>query len=568
MKIKNEQDLLNVEIRAKLIAEFEGTTNQRRKAEAFKTYECLKDRTVNYVLALLKKQFDLETVIEMQYAMTNISILRKVISKLAKVYANGVKRTMKNKKDTALVEEAAEYLKMNAAMKKANKYLRAFKNTMVYVKPVPNELGKLDLRLEVMPPFHYDVVENPNSPENALAVVISDYYPSREPLYAIGDAATAGRTGKVRDTSDEAARLVQSYSGTGIAGASTDANDNGREYIWWSKSYHFTTNQKGVILERYDAAGSPLGTDNPIKKLPFVNFATEQDGCFWAEGGGDLVDAGIQINTGLTNIKHVGVSQGYGQLYMTGKNLPKSVKVGPNHCVQLPQEDKDDPAPTIGYLSSNAPLADLKAILEMEVAFMLTTNSLSTSNFATTLEGGKDFASGVALMIDNSESVEDVNEQAKVFVEREPEVWVLSQDWLNVMQSAGVLSEEASGITLPKTVSEVMLQFPSPKPVVSELDELAIIEKRKSIGLNTELELIMRDDPSLSEVEAQAKLDKIKLEKQTNAASAGLPGATVVTNIANGAQDDKTNASLSGANAGQPSKPDPTMAPSTGATTE
>src|SRR3954463_947712 len=109
VKIKSESDLLNVEIRKKLIEEFCGTNNTRRKNEAFKAYECLKDKTSNYVMDLLLKQFDTETVVEMQYAISNISVLRKVISKLAKVYANGVKRTMKNQSDTKAIEAAAEY---------------------------------------------------------------------------------------------------------------------------------------------------------------------------------------------------------------------------------------------------------------------------------------------------------------------------------------------------------------------------------------------------------------------------------------------------------------------------
>lgn len=510
VKIKSEADILDIEKRAALIKHFADQKNQRRKDDAFKAYECLKDKTINYVMELLCKQFDLSTVQEMQYAMSNISILRKVIDKLAKVYSNGAKRTMKNETDTKAIEAASEYLKMNSAMKKANKYFRTFKNTLAYVRPMKNGEA-YDIRVEIKPPFSYDAVENPDNPELPLAIVLSDYIPTRKPLYALGDAAVAGRQmPAVRELHQINMPIQQTMPTTGIMGAAGQDEDK-REYIWWSEHYHLTTNAKGEIINNEDGE-----VGNPIEELPFVNFAGEQDGCFWAEGGSDLVTTGIGINVALTNIEHIGNTQGYGQLYMTGKDLPKSVKTGPNHCVQLEQADKDEPTPTIGFLNSGAPIGDLKSIIEMKVALMLTTNNLSTSGFATSLSGGKDFASGIALMIDKSESVEDVKEQSEAFVQNEPLVWVLFYKWLDAYRSAGKLTDEAKALKTVKKPETVQLAFPSPAPLVSETDELAAIEKRKELGLNTMLELIMRDDPSLTEEEAQAKLDKIKAEKEAN----------------------------------------------------
>ncbi len=538
MYIKSEQDILNEETRAKLIEGFNDSANQRRKDDAFKAYECLKDKTINYVLELLMKQFDSSTVVEMQYAMSNISILRKVIDKLAKVYTNGVKRTMKNKSDTQAVESAAEYIDMNAAMKKANKYFRTFKNTLAFVRPMKNG-EQYDIKVEVLPPFKYDAVENADNPEVPLAIVLSDYVTSRKPLYALGDAAYAGRSG-VRE-SHQIDAPVQQTPGTGITGNDGGSEDK-REYIWWTKSYHFTTNAKGVILNTSED-GEEAGTDNPIKELPFVNFAGEQDGCFWAEGGSDLVDTGVKINVDISNIKHIGNTQGYGQLYMTGKDLPKSFKVGPNHCVQLEQVDKDAPTPTIGYLTSNPPLADLKSIIEMQVALMLTTNNLSTSGFSVSLQGGKDFASGIAMMIDKSESIEDIEEQAEVFIKREPQVWCLVYAWLTAYKSSGKLTEEANALKIVKTPEEVSVSFPSPKPVVSESEELDVLQKRKDLGLNTQVELLMRDDPSLTEADAQAKMEKIQAEKLNNAAAVvGAVGAAVAPGKdVNGNQSQKSD---------------------------
>lgn len=498
MKVQSELDLLNEAVRKKLIEDcFDCDANQRRKADAFKAYECLKDKTSNYVLELLLKQFELPTVVEMQYAISNISILRKVIEKLAKVYSNGVKRTMESEQDTQAVEKLAEALKLNEKMSKANRYYRTFKNTLVQVKPVKDG-DKFCLKVDVLPPFKYDAVENPDNPELPLAIITSDYAPKRPALYAIGDAATAGRfSGNVR----EITAPMPAQGGSALAG-----EKDAREFVWWTKNFHFTTDAKGVVISGPDVV-------NPITDLPFVNIAGDQDGEFFAEGGSDLVDAGIKINTMVTNVRHVGVSQGYGQLFMTGKNLPKSVKVGPNHCVQLEHEN-DDPVPVVGYLNSNPPLDSLRALVEMDVALMLTTNNLSTSGFSMDLKSGKDFASGIALMIDKSESVEDVKEQSLIFVEREPKVWGLVGKWADVYGSRDLLTEEFAALEYPAELEKVQLSFPSPKPLTSEKEELEVIEKRRELGLNTEIELLMRDNPSMTEDEARAKLKLIEDEKK------------------------------------------------------
>jgi len=396
MKITSEYDLLLPEVRRQLIEQFEGDQNKKRKAQAFKAYECLKDKTKNYVFEEVSRQFDADTVYEMIPHITNISIFKKVINKLAKVYSNGVMRTMAggDREGTRQIEEAAKYLDMNKAMKKCNRYFRAFLNTLVYVKPVKDDSGKYDIAIEVKPPFHYDAVEDPENPERALAIVLSDYDNERPTLYSIIDAAFAGRG----SGSDQNVRQVFARVFPFSSNKPFDPDNTKKEYIWWSKNYHFTTNAKGEIT-------SPA-VENPILKLPFVNFSGDQDGCFWAEGGYDLVDGGVQINTQLSNLNHIGISQGHGQLYMTGEGLPRSVKVGPNVAVQL-EHTKDQPDPTIGYLNANPQLGELRSNAEMAVALMLSTNNLSTAGFSVSMQGGKDFASGIALMIDKSESIEE-----------------------------------------------------------------------------------------------------------------------------------------------------------------
>lgn len=517
-----EEMILDPAFRARVIADIDSAENRLRKAESFKRYEALKDHTNLYVLELLLRQFSRETVDEMQYALSNISIVRKIIDKLARVYSNGVKRTLTEEESTAAVEIVASHLHMNTKMKKLNKYLKLFRNTIAYVHPfkVPQKGGedKYDLTLKVLPPHLYDAIEDPNNPEEASVFILSNYSPERSRLYS-SNAAIAGRTGT--------ASLTLSLAGNYGDGVDQTIADSPYDkdlscYVWWSGSYHFTTNAKGEI----EAYGSDqISVENPIGELPIVNFAIEQDGAFWAQGGADIADGGIRVNAILTHIVHAAVMQGYGQMYMTGKDLPKKVKIGPNYIIQL-EHNEGDPVPQIGFISADPPISALMGLLEMYVALLLSTNNLSTRGFSTSLQGGSGqaAASGISLLIDKSESIEDVEDQAEVFRTKEPEIWDIIKKWHDVYKSRNALVDEMQMLSMPDDV-EVKLQFPAPQTILSEKDELEILQMRRDMGLNTMVELIMRDDPSLDEAGAEEKLKKILEEKMAKMDVFTLPAA-------------------------------------------
>jgi hypothetical protein len=109
MQLEKEDQLLDISIRRKIIQEIKAFENQERKDEHFKRYECYKDLTNRYVIEELLKQFTQTTVEEMSYALCNLSVVRKVIDKLARVYSNGVTRTVPN--DPQSTEQVEQLVK-------------------------------------------------------------------------------------------------------------------------------------------------------------------------------------------------------------------------------------------------------------------------------------------------------------------------------------------------------------------------------------------------------------------------------------------------------------------------
>jgi hypothetical protein len=63
-------------------------------------------------------------------------------------------------------------------MKKINRFFKLHKNTKAYIKPYKcyeNDVLKYGLKVEALPPFLYDVVENYNEREKDLCIILSHY---------------------------------------------------------------------------------------------------------------------------------------------------------------------------------------------------------------------------------------------------------------------------------------------------------------------------------------------------------------------------------------------------------
>lgn len=529
-QIKSEEELLNPAVRKKIIESIEGAENRARKDNMFKRYQCYKDQTFLYVRNELLKQFDRETVNEMSYALSNIAFIRKAIDKLARVYKYGVDREVYA--DDKQLDEATEALKKavdeldaNAKMKKCNRYFKLFKNTAFYVRPKPcDEEGKFTIKMDPLPPYLYDVVEVHGEREKPMAFILSDFNPSDDKVFAI-EPGTDGRS--IASQVKPLVRLQGDNVDQPIADSPGD--EKGPGYVFWSKKYHFVCNEKGEIID------GPDDQANPIGELPFVNFAEDQDGSFWAIGGDDLTDGSILINSMLTNILHIGITQGYGQLVMTGKDLPLNIKVGPNKGIRLPQEE-GDPTPTFDFKSANPPLSDLRGLVEMYVALLLTTNNLSTSGVQANLNGAAAFPSGIAMMIDKAESMEDVDDQRQIFIDNEPLIWGLYERWHDLLSERGELSEHLVQAELPQDF-DLRIKFGQPKAIQSEKEMLEVLKMKKDMGIISMIDMIKAEHPDLSDEEAESKLKQILEEKMQQAQAFVMGGGE--QNEGNKQQDDQ-----------------------------
>lgn len=504
MQIYDEKDLMDVDFRKQVIAEIEGKENILRKQESYKRYEVLKDRLKKYVLENLHLEMDNETVEEMQSRVPVINLYKKVISKKARVYQVAPERSVEDSEQENF-DKLLNCINLNTTMKKANRYVEAFRNCLIYARPVEKN-GKYYIQLRVLAPHSYDVIEDQQNPETARCVILSDFSNNTMIVdQTPNDREQRLYNKKFRDGDDE---------NQVIADSPADADKPKKLYTFWSDTYHFTCDARGQIVK------APEGALNPIGELPFTTLAKDQDGSYWALGGEDLIDGTILTNMLMTDLYFIAKVQGMGLFYFFGKGVPKTMKIGPNRALTH-EVGEDDPTPQVGFASSNPPLQDHMEMVEQYIALLLTTNDLGVNAVASKLDG-RSAISGVQELIQNSEPMNAVEDDQEMFRDAEPEILRKVALWHNYYGDKNALVDKFEKIgKLPDLIYEP--KFKPPVQYKTEEQKLASAKAKKDLGIADAIKLIM-EVYDIDEQAAEKEFMKI-LERQLKERSARLEGA-------------------------------------------
>jgi hypothetical protein len=517
MQITSEEMILDPVIRKLIIDEvINGAENIARKNCELRKHEIYRDQNKKWVMhALLKEGYRPQTLARMENRAANISICKKIVNKLAQAYGGGLQRIAEDPQSQESIDLLANKLETNTALKKSDRYRQLFKNAAIQVIPVESreesspEAPKYKIAYKVLAPWEYDVIEDSLDKTKPMVFILTDFPERHQFHYNSLQGSEGYRTaGDLKFNEGDAREQL-------IADSPSDASTSEqRRLIWWTSKHHFTTDSGGEIISGPD-------TDNPIGVLPFVNLAMDQDGAFWAKGGEDVVDGSILLNKQLTDINYITFNQGWGQLVIAAKDVPKQIVGGPDNAFIFDVKD-GDPTPQVFFASSNPPIAQWLETLRTTLSLLLSTNNLSPRAVSASLDVSN-AASGIALMIDQSEMTQDVQDVQQLYQDWENYLWRVTQKWHALYHGHQSLVPELQEIP-PIDNPRVVLKFHQLRPVVSEAERLDALKKRQELGISSTVDLIMIDNPDLSRDEAVARAAEI-LEENKKGQEMFLPVA-------------------------------------------
>lgn len=502
MKLFNEDFVLNKEFRVRVIDEINSDSNRARKQEAKKRYEVYKDNTVKYVMLKLRRELkNADTLTLMENRASNISIGRKIINKLARVYQVPPGRETGNPETNRQVSELSALLNFNSKQKKLDRFTRLFRTCMVWFYPDRVNDSEYRLCQKILGPHQYDVLSSPNDPEEAACVVLSEFIEDANQTVLVGGGPQVTHLESYRQD------VAPSYINQGAT--VSRPTEKSKVYIWWTEKYHFTTDEKG----EYIGVGTLTPEDklNPIGVIPGVTSAQEQDGEYWAEGGQDIVDGSILVNTLLTDKNAILFMQGWGQLVITGKNIPQEFAVGPHKALVLTYDEaKGDPQPSVTSVSSNPPVADWRESIKQYVALLLSTNNLSPRTVSSTAEGSE-LPSGLAMLIDRSEATDSIEDSQAEFYWVELKEWEIIKRYFNLYHSKRLLTKDFMDIgALPEDMAVTPKFKTRVDEVRTEKDHLETLRMKKDLGLVDLIDMIMETNPGLTKEEAEKRALELK----------------------------------------------------------
>ena len=390
--------------------------------------------------------------------MVPINILTKVVDKLSNIYQQGVVREVVDgdQSDMDLVSWYSDQFEINNTMHFSNTLFNACKSTLLH--PYIHD-GKPCLR--VIPndrfiPYSTDPV-NPEKPTGIILL--------------------AGR----KDTRD----MYRVY----------DAD-----------SFRVVLSDGTIDYEEMNAIGMEDGI-NPYGVLPFV-YVNSSKLKLCPTPDDDAVRMAVTIPVMLADLNMAAMFQCFSMIY-TIDTAVENMPFSPNAVWHL-KSDIEGAKPTIGTIKPDVDIQEVMNLVQSEFSLWLGTKGIRSSSVGQLTTDS--FASGIAKIIDEMDTLDARQAQTALFSKGEAELWDLV---LNSMHPYWVVTKmiENPGLFSPGAKVNTTFRLSLPGSTRTQL----IDEQVKEVGakFTTRRRAIMALNPTLSEMEVDALIAEIDADNMT-----------------------------------------------------
>jgi hypothetical protein len=276
---------------------------------------------------------------------------------------------------------------------------------------------------------------------------------------------------------------------------------DGDDYVWtmWSLESHVKIKTRDYKAFSYvEIAGNPDNA-NPYGLIPFIYVPMDCAGHYPYQSS--LPRQTIELNTNLSVYMTSGNMQ-IGQLVL---KYPKTQKIdwivsGLMTAMKLEQETKEgQPETSAEYIS---PSPNLEGHKESILTYMMMILDEHGMNSNQVTKSGEKFTSGFDRLIANADVQDIVENNQDAYTRTENGVYKIIQG-MNLRDGSYTFKS-----------NKLAVKFARPKILTSDSEKLDNLAKKKALGLWETWELILEADPNLTEEEAKAKAEVLKVNIQ------------------------------------------------------
>lgn len=487
-----ELDLLDRDIVNLLINEVESSEERERKRQAFEAYQVYSGNLKPFVEAELKRTRPKSWK---YYTVSNVSVSRMVIDKVAKSYQNPPRRSVdQNGPKTERLNEIYDEAGADRQFMEFDRNFNLSRHALMWVNWRNREQRYQMMSLQ---DYEWSVVRNKDVPEILEAVVLK--FPD-----------TTITSGSGRNNLSQKGDGIPNL----ISESQLDSGGQARVYAIWTKDQHVVVELNDEIIKtsRGDEIkrsityvpidGNPRNI-NPLGIIPFVylskdlspdnptvNPITEQTVTFNALWSELLTAANIQ-GTSIFTLSYDARLQG----------KMDTVQGSLTSVVELIQPSDPDAKPTeASYISPQPDLAGQRESYLNYLRMVLSEHGITSSQgLDGTLER---FSSGLERMIAQADVQQQVNQNQMLYSMVEEKCFEIIRKIDREILNQGTFNKDDA----------LQVIYPKPKVMISDKETLENIQLRLSLGLIEKWEALLILDPNLSENEAKEKLERIQEE--------------------------------------------------------
>lgn len=293
--------------------------------------------------------------------------------------------------------------------------------------------------------------------------------------------------------------------------------------VYWSATEHYYIRAN---RSRISVPESGVGFGNPYGMLPIAVLRIVETNDGWGNPMWDLADGNMECCEQVTNITYTAKWQAHGQAVAVNTGLKGEPEVGPDRVVMIEDRTGGTVQPSFSFASPNPKIAEVQGLVD----WMLRTIQSVRGIAGASLSLDASVQSGVSKIQDTVELAESRKDMVTICTETEKDLFRVTRAVWNYHSSRKI-----------DPSAEFDVKFKEPEPFKSVDDKV----KERTFGLEnntmSHVEIILEDNPGMTEAEAVERFDQIVAEKRRLADKFGFDETPTDDNV--GADDESGNKS-------------------------
>ena len=467
-------DLLNDGYVRRLIQDVESSQNKDRREAEIKSFEVYSGNLKEHVETRIK---DLYPKTYGSFSIADLNMSKKIVDKMSKAYKQAPQRELSRDTENEAYGNLMRHASSSAAWQCFDVYYNLHRYAAMWFSYVKDEMGEDKIILRPLAPFQFSrVVDSVGNTEVFIVnFPSSDYYSTTD---------TDGRKSIIQD----------SHQDTSC-----------KRYAMWNKDQHVvvrvyeTDGEDSTCRITYESIEGNENNENPLGVIPAV-FCQQGDNAALPIVN-PLTSQVIEFNQQYSVMLTGSSLQTFGHLVLSHPEdqvMPNEIYNSLFTYSRLPQKEGDSPT-TLSYLNPS-PNMDGQLQIMQNYGHQIITEHLGDGS--QNVSGSDNFTSGLDRMIAQSDITNIIESNQQVYAKAENDLYLIIRAYYEAMNDMRFRTDTLT------------VKYPKAKPIESEAEILANIEKKLQLGLIEKFEALMMLDPNMSSDNAKDKISRVSEENR------------------------------------------------------